>query len=80
MAENIRSELQDLGNGKHELRINIKYPLYLQTKGAIWYLVETAALELAKLEGNGDIGADEYMTEVSDIVLAACQVATAEEA
>lgn len=39
----------------------------------------TAALELAKLEGNGEISADEYMTEVNDIVLAACQVATSEE-
>ena len=79
MAENIRSELQNLGNGNHELRINIKYPLYQRTKGAVWYLVETAALELSKLESNGDISVDEYMTEVNDIVLAACHVATSEE-
>jgi len=79
MSENTRSELQDLGNGKYELRINVKYPLYQETKGAIWYLVETAALELAKLGVNGDTSADEYMAEVNDIVLAACQVATMEE-
>ena len=72
MSENTRSELQDLGNGKYELRINVKYPLYQETKGAIWYLVETAALELAKLGVNGDTSADEYMAEVNDIVLAAC--------
>jgi hypothetical protein len=79
MSENTRSELQDMGNGKYELRINVKYPLYQETKGAIWYLVETAALELAKLGVNGDTSADEYMAEVNDIVLAACQVSTTEE-
>ena len=79
MDENIRSKLQDLGNGKHELRINIKYPFYHQTKGAVWYMVETAAFELAKLEGNGDISADEYMDEANNIILAACQVANTEE-
>jgi len=75
MPENTRSELQDLGNGKHELRINVKYPLYQEAKGKVWYLVETAALEFAKLGVNGDISTSEYMDEVNEIVIAACQVA-----
>jgi hypothetical protein len=79
MSGDIRSELQDLANEKSELRINVKYPLYQETKGAIWYLVETAALEMAKLTVNGNATADEYMTEVNDIVLAACEVAATEE-
>lgn len=79
MSENTRSELQDLGNGKYELRINVKYPLYQEAKGNIWYLVETAALELAKLGVNGDTSTNEYMDEVNEIVIAACQVAAMDE-
>jgi len=79
MSENTRSELQDLGNGRYELRINVKYPLYRETKGDVWYLIETAAFELAKLGVNGDTTASEYMADVNEIVVASCQVATIEE-
>ena len=79
MPENSRSKLENLGGGKYELRINVKYPLYRETKGDLWYLVETAALELAKLGVNGDTSPDEYMAEVNDIVVAAYQVGILEE-
>jgi len=79
MPENMRSKLEDLGDGKSELRINVNYPLYRNTKGNIWYLVETAALELAKLGVNGDITVGEYIDQVNDIVAEACRIVTLEE-
>lgn len=78
MSENIRSKFEKLSDGKHELRINVKYPLYKKTKGDKWYLVETAALELAKLGVNGDITVAEYMDEVNEIVTIACQITNVE--
>jgi len=79
MEENIRSTFEKLSDGKNELRINVKYPLYKETNGSKWYLVETAALELAKLGVNGDITVAEYMDEVNEIVTIACQIANAQE-
>jgi len=82
MPENMRSELRDLGDGNLELRINVNFPLYKTykgTKGDLWYLIETATLEMAKTGNNGDMTIDEYMDQVNEIVVEAYRLTAQEE-
>jgi hypothetical protein len=82
MPENMRSELKDLGADNLELRINVNFPLYKAykgTKGDLWYLIETATLEMAKTGTNGDMTIDEYMDQVNEIVVEAYRLTAQEE-
>lgn len=67
LAENTRA-LIAVEAGESVLFINTKFPLYKLTKGDLWYLVETGALELAKYEHNADLTPDGYLEQVNEIL------------
>ncbi len=50
------------------LLINTHYPLYKVTKGDLWYIVETGALEYGKYEREAPMSPDEYLNEVNEIL------------
>ena len=68
----IRSEWGER-EGRRCLLINKKYCLYAERDGDVMYLLETAALQLAKPEGDEKLSLEEYLDEVSLIMRACCE-------
>jgi len=61
-------------NGKRRLLINKRYCLYDERKGDELYIAETAALQLAKPQGEERLTTEEYMSHIDLLMRAFCQV------
>ncbi len=55
-------------SGSPVVCINTRYRLYKETKGALWYIVETGVLESAKYERDEQLTPDKYLDEVNEIL------------
>ena len=60
--------------GRPCLLINKKYCLYEQREGDELYIAETAALQLAKPEGEEKMTLEDYLSGVNQIMRAFCEV------
>jgi hypothetical protein len=69
----VRSTWEEKGSTR-TLIINKTYPLYEEWQGDELYLLETAALELAKPMKGETITLEEYLDEVNRIMRACCTV------
>lgn len=66
MSENVRSVIEEQNN-KKLLVINNLFPGYLVAKGHLTYLIETAALQLAKPEADEKLTPDEYLEKFDEL-------------
>ena len=73
LSEDIRSDWEYKDSGRC-LLINKKYCIYEERKGDDMYIAETAALELAKPQEGDKLNIDEYLSSVSEIMRAFCEV------
>ena len=73
LPPHIRSEWGEK-EGRRCLLINKKYCLYEEWDGDHLYLAETAALQLAKPEGDEKLSLEWYLDEVNLIMQAFCEV------
>jgi len=66
----------DWGNkeGQRCLLINRKYCLYEEREGDPLYIAETAALQLARPEGDDKSSLEDYLNEVNSLMRAFCEV------
>jgi len=69
----------DWGNkeGRRCLLINRKYCLYEEREGDPLYIAETAALQLARPEGDDKSSLEDYLNEVNSLMRAFCEVYSA---
>jgi len=65
--------------GRRCLLINRKYCMYDEWKGDELYIAETAALQLAKPEGDDKLSIEEYLNEVNLLMRAFCEVYNSEK-
>jgi hypothetical protein len=67
LTEEKRSDWEEV-DGQRTLLINTRFPLYRETKGDVWYIVETGVFELTRRIRPGELTVDEYYDEVNRIL------------
>ena len=67
LTEDKRSDWEEV-DGQRTLLINTRFPLYRETKGDVWYIVETGVFELTRRIRPGELTVDEYYDEVNRIL------------
>ena len=68
-------ELEAFLDGQRTLLINTRFPLYRESKGDVWYVVETGVFELTRRIRAGELTVDEYYDEVNRILQHAADAA-----
>lgn len=74
MTEDRRSDWEEV-DGQRTLLINTRFPLYRESKGDVWYVVETGVFELTRRIRAGELTVDEYYDEVNRILQQAAESA-----
>jgi hypothetical protein len=74
LTEDRRSDWEEI-DGHRILLINTRFPLYRESKGDVWYVVETGVFELTRRIRAGELTVDEYYDEVNRILQQASEVA-----
>lgn len=78
LTEDKRSDWEEV-DGHRNLLINTRFPLYRETKGDVWYIVETGVFELTRRIRPGELTVDEYYDEVNRILQHAADASVDEE-
>jgi hypothetical protein len=74
LTEDRRSDWEEV-DGQRTLLINTRFPLYKESKGDVWYVVETGVFELTRRIRAGELTVDEYYDEVNRILQYAAETA-----
>jgi hypothetical protein len=74
LTEDRRSDWEEV-DGHRTLLINTRFPLYKESKGDVWYVVETGVFELTRRIRAGELTVDEYYDEVNRILQHAAEAA-----